>query len=52
VLRGSGRVKQFVRMRDKREEAMQLAFRDNDRVRAERAAACNRRRAPYRTVRH
>lgn len=33
VLRGTGRDQQLIGMRDNREEATQLAFRDNDRVR-------------------
>jgi hypothetical protein len=51
VLRGSGRDQQLIGVRDNREEATQLAIRDNDRVQAERAAARNRRPHPDRAVR-
>ena len=51
VLRGSGRDQQFIGMRDNREEATQLAFRDNDRIQAERAAVRNRQPNPDRAVR-
>ena len=51
VLRGSGRDQQFIGMRDNHAEATQLAFRDNDRIRAERAAARNRKPNPDRVVR-
>jgi hypothetical protein len=51
VLRGSGRDQQFIGMRDNRDEATQLAFRDNDRIQAERAAVRNRQPNPDRAVR-
>jgi len=51
VLRGSGRDQQLISVRDHREEATQLAIRDNDRVQAEQAAARNRRPGPDRAVR-
>lgn len=51
VLRGSGRDQQFIGMRDNREEATQLAFRDNDRIQAERAVVRNRKPSPDRAVR-
>lgn len=51
VLRGSRRDQKFIGMRDNREEATQLAFRDNDRIQAERAAARNRQPNPDRAVR-
>ncbi len=50
VLRGSGRDQQLLGVRDNREEATQLAIRDNDRIQAERAAARNRRPGPDRAV--
>ncbi len=51
VLRGAGRDQQFIGMRDNREEATQLAFRDNDRIQAERTALRNRQPNPDRAVR-
>jgi hypothetical protein len=51
VLRGSGRDERLIGVRDNREEATQLAIRDNDRVQAERAPARNRRPRPERAVR-
>jgi hypothetical protein len=51
VLRGSGRDQQLIGVRDNREEATQLAIRDNDRVQAERAAARSRRPGRDRAVR-
>ena len=51
VLRGAGRDQQFIGMRDNREEATQLAFRDNDRIQAERAAVRNWQPNPDRAVR-
>ena len=51
VLHGSGRDQQLIGVRDNREEATQLAIRDNDRVQAKRTAARNRRPGPDRAVR-
>jgi hypothetical protein len=51
VLRGTGRDQQLIGVRDTREEATQLAIRDNDRVQAERVAARNLRPGPDRAVR-
>jgi hypothetical protein len=51
VLRGSGRDQQLIDVRDNREEATQLAIRDNYRVQAERAAAGNRRPGTDRAMR-
>ncbi len=51
VLRGSGRDQQLSGRRDNREEATQLAIRDNDRIQAERAAVRNRKPSPDRAVR-
>ena len=50
-MRGTGRDQQFIGMRDNREEATRLAFRDNDRIQAERAAVRNRQPNPNRAVR-
>lgn len=51
VLRGSGRDQQLIGVRDNREEATQLAIRDNDRVQAKQTAARNRRPGPDRAMR-
>jgi hypothetical protein len=51
VLRGSGRDQQLIGVRDNREDATQLAIRDNDREQAERTADRNRRPGPDRAVR-